>query len=230
MAVEKFPPVNMADEDGLLAFGGDLEIPSLLMAYRSGIFPWPISPRHPLAWFSPDPRGVLFYEDLHVGTSLKKVVKRGEFQISFNQAFHEVIFACALAKNRRGPGGEQSAVTWITEAMVEAYIDLHYAGHAYSVEAWKDGELAGGLYGVMVGNYACGESMFYKVDNASKVALLALMQKLKSKGIDWLDTQMVTPVVRQLGGKEIPRVDFIKRLEASLPCMPGQSIHTIFTS
>ena len=210
MTVIDFPPVETSDESGLVAVGGDLEIPSLALAYRRGIFPWPISKEYPLAWFSPDPRGVLDYDDHNVSSSLKKVLKRGQFEVKFNTRFIEVVEACASLENRKDEND-----TWITPNIIQAYINFHNAGHAYSVETYnkESGELVGGLYGVFVGGHVSGESMFYRESNASKVALVTLMELLHESGIEFLDTQMVTPVVENLGGKEISRADFLKRIE-----------------
>jgi leucyl/phenylalanyl-tRNA--protein transferase len=204
MAIIEFPPIEQADEHGLLAIGGDLEISSLLLAYTEGIFPWPINEEYPIAWFSPDPRGVLFFEDLYISRSTHKILKKNQFEIRFNTSFEQVIRACAESKNRKDQPG-----TWITDEIIHAYMDLHRAGYAYCVEAFKDDHLVGGIYGVCIGDFFSGESMFYLEDNASKVALIHLCHFLKEKGILWLDTQMVTPVVKALGGKEIPREQFL---------------------
>lgn len=211
MAILDFPPIEEANEEGLLAIGGDLEINSLLLAYSKGIFPWPISEDYPLAWFSPDPRGVLDFEDLHIPKSLKKEINKRDYIIKFNCAFDDVIKECAEAKNRKDQEG-----TWITEDIQDAYLRLHNAGYAYSAEIYYDEILSGGIYGVSLGKYVAGESMFYKKSNASKILLVNLVQFLKSKGVKWLDTQMVTPVIESLGGKEIPRKDFIKQLSATI--------------
>ena len=207
MAVLEFPPVERADEHGLLAVGGDLEVSSLIKAYTQGIFPWPISTDLPLAWFSPDPRGILCYSDLKLSSSLKKFIKQTNFKVSFNQNFEKVIKHCSSIPRKN------DSETWITPEIVEAYIDLHYAGHAYSIEVKNGNELVGGLYGVNIGNYVSGESMFYKQSNASKLALISLMEHLNKNQIDWLDTQMVTPVVETLGGKEITRSEFLAKLQ-----------------
>lgn len=208
MVISKFPPIQTADENGLLAIGGDLEVPSLVLAYRSGIFPWPISAQYPLAWFSPNPRGILFYENLHISNSLKKFMKKGPYRVTFNQAFDRVILGCSDIRNRKG-----EMATWITDEIIFSYINLFNHKYAYSVEVWDGDELVGGLYGVNIGRFVSGESMFYKKKNASKVALISLMEHLNSKGISWLDTQMVTPVVESLGGKEFPRVKYISMLK-----------------
>lgn len=213
MSIERFPPVESANEDGLLGLGGDLDVNSLLLAYSKGIFPWPISSFHPIAWFSPDPRGVLCYSDLHVAKSLEKKIKKDVYQVSFNKSFPEVIMNCALSYNRKNSQGKKTHETWITNEIVTAYIDLHYQGHAYSVEVWNQDKLVGGLYGVNIGRYFSGESMFYLEDDASKIGLVTLMDLLHKKDVHWLDTQMVTPLVKTMGGKEIPRKIFIEWLK-----------------
>ncbi len=202
-----FPPVDSATEDGLVAIGGDMEIDTLLEAYKHGIFPWPISLDFPLAWFSPNPRGVLDFHELHVSRSFAKFLKKHQFQVTFNQAFDEVIRECARAYRKNQPG------TWITPDIIKGYEKLFKANLAYSVEVWDKDKLVGGLYGVSMGNFFSGESMFSKETNASKFGLLSLIQHLQGRGIKWLDTQMVTPVVEQFGGKFIPREEFLKRLE-----------------
>lgn len=212
MAIVEFPPIESADEDGLLAIGGDLEVVSLIKAYSEGIFPWPISEDYPLAWFSPNPRGILKYEDLNISKSLKKLLKKKSFSVRFNQNFKAVIQACSKSQNRKG----QSS-TWITDEIIDGYIKLHKAGFAYSAEAYnKSNELVGGVYGVALEGFVSGESMFYLESNASKVALVGLMEYLNNKGVHWIDTQMTTPVVENLGGKEIEREEFIKMLRSSL--------------
>lgn len=211
MAITNFPPIELADEHGLLALGGDLEVETLLLAYRRGIFPWPISEEFPLAWFSPDPRGVLTKDTFHRPKSLQKLLNKAPFRLDFNKNFEETIRACAQVHSSRG-----TFETWITDEIIAGYLKLHRAGYAYSAEAYNDqDELVGGLYGVHVGGYLTGESMFYKEDNASKFVLSGLMEFLFSCDITWLDTQMVTPVVKSLGGVEIPRKVFIERLKKS---------------
>lgn len=222
MAITNFPPIDLADEHGLLALGGDLEVDTLLLAYRRGIFPWPISDEYPLAWFSPDPRGILTKETLHRPKSLQKALNKSSLTIHFNKDFDATIEACAKVHSSRG-----SYETWITEEIIAGYKKLHRAGHAYSAEAYNlDNQLVGGLYGVHIGGYLTGESMFYKEDNASKFVLSSLMEFLFTKGINWLDTQMVTPVVKTLGGVEIPRKVFIENLKKSISQTELQNIFT----
>lgn len=210
MAIVGFPPLEQTDENGLLALGGDLETESLLLAYSNGIFPWPISKEYPLAWFSPDPRGILFFENLHIPKSLKKFIKHNPYEVKFNTDFDLIIEKCAKVKRPENQG------TWITEDIQNAYINLFNEGYAYCVGAYLNDELVGGVYGVCIHNFYSGESMFHTKDNASKVVLLALMFKLKELDITWLDTQMVTPVVEALGGIGIPREEYIKILTLSL--------------
>lgn len=195
-----------ADENGVVALGGELSVATLAGAYRRGIFPWPHTGL-PLCWFCPDPRAILDFGDLHVPKSLQKEQKKARFTFTVNAAFASVIRACRTAK-RPEQGG-----TWITPAMAAAYIRLHEAGVAHSVEAWNGaGELAGGLYGVDSGGVFTGESMFHREDYASKLCLLFLIERLREHGGDWLDIQMMTSHFQQLGAKEIPRSVFLARL------------------
>ena len=209
MAVVNFPPVDLADEHGLLALGGDLEVESLLLAYNRGIFPWPISDQYPLAWFCPNPRGIIDFSDFIVGKSLRKFLRHSSYKTTFNRDFLSVIKNCQSIHTLRNQGQ-----TWITDEIVAAYEKLHQAGHAYSVEVWNNQEqLVGGLYGVIIGAYVSGESMFYKAPNASKTAIVSLIERLQKTETTFLDTQMVTPVVASLGGSEIQRQEFLNRLK-----------------
>lgn len=208
----KFPPVESANEDGLVAVGGDLEMDTLLEAYRRGIFPWPLStyPMNvdlPNTWFSPNPRGVLDFDELHVSRSFLKFLKKTPFNVTFNKAFPDVIVQCATTQRKDQPG------TWITPEIMRAYINLFENDYAYSVEVWHDKKLVAGIYGVVMGEFVSGESMFTHEDNASKQALYTLVHHLQEKGIKFLDTQMVTEVVRQFGGKYISRKEFLRRLQ-----------------
>lgn len=200
-----FPPVQLADKVGLLAIGGDLSVERLLLAYKSGIFPW-YNEGEPIIWYSPNPRMVLFPVDLKVSKSMKQIIKKGEFSITFNQQFPEVISNC---KNmyRAGQGG-----TWITNEMEKSYIELHKKGIAKSVEVWLENELVGGLYGIDLGHVFCGESMFSKVSNASKLAFINLVQKLKKEDYKLIDCQVYNNHLASLGAKEIPRNEFLKYL------------------
>jgi leucyl/phenylalanyl-tRNA--protein transferase len=212
MAIVDFPPVDQADEYGLLALGGDLEISSLLLAYSRGVFPWPINEEYPLAWFSPNPRGILEYSNLYLSTSFKKYLRTNSHYVSFNKDFEAVIAGCSMSANRKDQVG-----TWITDDIINAYTRFFHSGHAYSVEVWnQNDELVGGLYGVSIGQYVSGESMFYLESNASKFALYSLMERLHENEIDWLDTQMVTPVVEAMGGIELERSNFINKLQKSI--------------
>ncbi len=203
-----FPPVDSADPDGIVAVGGDFEIDMLMSAYAQGIFPWPVSEQYPRVWFSPDPRGIIELHNLHIPRSFKKFLKTTDFHITFNQDFEKVIELCATVKRKDQPS------TWITDELKEAYINLFNHKLAYSVEVWnRKGLLVGGLYGVVMGEFISGESMFMLEENASKFALYSLCLHLKEKNISFLDTQMITNVVELFGGKYIPREDFINRIK-----------------
>lgn len=204
-----FPPANLADESGLLAVGGDLSAERLKLAYGMGIFPW-FDEDLPIMWHSPDPRMVLLPDDLRVNRSLRKAIKRGPYRITLDTAFHEVISACASIY-RPGQGG-----TWITDDMIAAYDELHRQGFAHSVEAWRGDELVGGLYGVSLGSAFFGESMFAKAPDASKIAFATLVEQLKTWGVDLVDCQVHTEHLEHFGAQEIPRRDFLSRLQTSL--------------
>jgi len=210
MAIVSFPPVEDADEHGLLALGGDLEVDSLLLAYTQGIFPWPISKEYPLAWFSPDPRGILAFGNLHLSKSFRKFLKKNPYEIRFNTNFEAVIMNCAQVKRNEDQG------TWITDDIINAYIDLYKEGYAYSCETYENDVLVGGVYGVCINRFYSGESMFHLKDNAGKVALVSLLYKLQQQDIHWIDTQMITPVVESLGGVAVAREKYLKMLEHSL--------------
>lgn len=210
MVVTRFPPVDSADADGLLALGGDLEVASLLRAYRSGIFPWPLGDGT-LAWFSPPERGILFSDAFHLSRSTKKALKRHAFQTTFNRACAEVIRACKDSPNRKGQRG-----TWITEEMALAYTELHKQGACQSCEVWRDGMLVGGLYGVTIGGMFAGESMFHQESHASKLALWALMERITELGLPGIDCQVVTPLLASFGAEELPRSAFMPLLKSAL--------------
>lgn len=203
-----FPPVDTADPDGIVAVGGDFEIDMLMSAYSQGIFPWPVSEKYPRVWFSPDPRGIIDLDEFHLPRSFKKFLKKTPFRATFNQDFEKVIELCSTVERK------DQTNTWITDELKEAYIKLFYHQLAYSVEVWNpQGQLVGGLYGVIMGEFVSAESMFMLEDNASKFALYSLCEHLKQTNIAFIDTQMVTSVVELFGGKYIPREVFIKRLQ-----------------
>ena len=204
-----FPPPDRAEPDGLLALGGDLSSERLLLAYKMGIFPW-YSEGQPILWWSPDPRSVLEPGEFRISRRLAQRIKGGTFKVTFDRAFSQVIEACSLVP-REGQHG-----TWITLEMKKAYIRLHRLGYAHSAESWFDGELVGGIYGVSLGRCFFGESMFYRRTDASKVALSALVQRMKDWNLDLLDAQVTTGHLMSLGAKEIPRHLFLKRLAKSL--------------
>lgn len=204
-----FPPVTRATREGLLAIGGDLSLPRLLLAYQSGIFPWP-SEGLPLLWFAPPERAVIEPDKLHVGRSLRKVVERGGFEVRFDTAFEEVIAACAGIPRRHESG------TWILPEMIDAYVRLHRAGFAHSVESWLDGRLVGGLYGVSLGGCFFGESMFARTDDASKVAFVVLARRLVEWGFSLIDCQVQNDHLVRFGVTVIPRAEFQERLAAAL--------------
>jgi leucyl/phenylalanyl-tRNA---protein transferase len=210
-----FPPIEQA-EDGLLAVGGDLSPERLLVAYRSGIFPW-YDESLPILWHSPDPRCVLPIDRLHVSRSLRRVLARSTYEIRYDSAFERVIRACQKTP-RPGQDG-----TWITEEMVGAYVVLHRMGYAHSIEAWLDGELVGGLYGVSLGRVFFGESMFAWRPNASKVALVRLAHRLARWGFPFIDAQVPTPHTLAMGAEQWPRSRFIEflRRELSHPTRRG---------
>jgi leucyl/phenylalanyl-tRNA--protein transferase len=201
-----FPPVSEANADGILAIGGDLSPERLQLAYSSGIFPW-FEEDQPIIWWSPNPRMVLFLEDLVVSKSMRNILNRNIFKVTFNQDFRAVIARCQQVK-RDGQTG-----TWITNDMIEAYCKLHELGIAKSVEVWQDDHLVGGLYGVDLGHIFCGESMFSLVSNASKVAFIALVNHLKINNYRLLDCQVYNDHLASLGCVEIEREDFMTILK-----------------
>jgi leucyl/phenylalanyl-tRNA--protein transferase len=203
---DPFPPLERALEDpnGLLAAGADLSEARLLDAYARGIFPW-YGEDQPLLWWSPDPRMVLLPAELRIPRSLRKRLARRDYEVRADTAFEEVIRACAAP--RRGQEG-----TWITEDMVDAYVRLHRSGHAHSVETWIGGRLAGGLYGVALGRMYYGESMFTRVPDASKIALVHLVRSLERSGFGMIDCQMATAHLARFGAREIPRARFMRKL------------------
>lgn len=206
----RFPPVDSALPEGLLAVGGDLRSERLLEAYRHGIFPW-YEEDQPILWWSPDPRAVLFPDKLHVPRSLDKTIRRGHFTLTLDTCFRAVMMECAGPRPQYPEGG-----TWITPAMIEAYTRLHEQGYAHSIETWQEGKLVGGLYGVAIGGAFFGESMFSRATDASKVALVSLVRQLRAWGFKIFDCQQASPHVIALGAEEISRREFLEHLNAAL--------------
>ncbi len=205
----EFPPPHLASEDGLLAVGGDLGQKRLLLAYRMGIFPW-FSDNEPILWWSPDPRLVLYPHEIKISKTLKKIIKKEVFKVTMDLAFNEVINQCAQVRLQKNQG------TWIIEDIIEAYCRLHESGFAHSVEVWRQGELAGGLYGVSLGKCFFGESMFTRISNASNIALVKLLEYLEKLSFELIDCQVTTKHLIRFGAREIPRKLFLKQLEKSL--------------
>ncbi len=208
-----FPPLEQAlkEPNGLIAIGGDLSCTRLLSAYRQGIFPW-FSEDEPILWWSPDPRMVLFPDELKISKSLAKTLKKHPFELRINTAFRAVMQACSQA-SRPGQDG-----TWISPQMIEAYCDLHAQGHTVSSECWLEGKLVGGCYGVRISRMFFGESMFHHVTDASKVAFVNLVEYLKNQHVGMIDCQMKTPLLTSFGGREIPRKVFIQKLSELVNC------------
>ena len=203
-----FPPAHFASPEGLLAVGGDLSQERLLSAYRKGIFPW-YSENEPVLWWSPDPRLVLYPDEVHVSRTLNRVLRKNQFTVTMDCAFEEVISACARTRSRKEG-------TWIVADIQDAYCRLHKAGYAHSVETWLDGRLVGGLYGVSLGRCFFGESMFSHISNASSVALIVLARYLMTLSFDFIDCQVTTAHLMRLGAREIPRSQFLKELQEAL--------------
>ncbi|KTC34706.1 leucyl/phenylalanyl-tRNA--protein transferase [Pseudomonas sp. ABAC61] len=205
-----FPPLEkaMREPNGLLAAGGDLSAERLVQAYRHGCFPW-FSEGQPILWWSPDPRTVLFPDELHVSRSLGKLLRKQRYQVTFDQDFAAVISACAAPRT-------YADGTWISEAMQQAYLRLHQQGHAHSVEVWDQGTLVGGLYGLAMGQLFFGESMFSRADNASKVGFATLVEQLKAWGFVLVDCQMPTDHLHSLGARAITRTEFADYLKHHL--------------
>ena len=201
-----FPDPTLADENGLVAIGGDLSIERLLLAYQCGIFPW-YSEDEPICWWSPDPRFVLFPSELKISKSMRTVINKGSFKFTINRAFGEVIRHCKESLRDGKPG------SWINEELIEAYTQLHQLGYAHSAEAWSNGQLVGGLYGIRQGNIFFGESMFSKVSNASKFALIQYIQLLKQEGVSLIDCQFYTSHLESLGATMITRKKFLLHLQ-----------------
>jgi leucyl/phenylalanyl-tRNA--protein transferase len=209
-----FPPLAqaLAHPNGLLAAGGDLSVTRLLDAYRHGIFPW-FGQDDPILWWSPDPRMVLFPSEFKLSHSLRKTLRKGAFEVRTDSALEQVMRACAAP--RAGESG-----TWIVDEMIAAYCELHRLGYAHSVEVWMEGELVGGLYGVAIGRMFYGESMFSRRNDASKIALACLARQLERWNFGMIDCQMHTPHLASLGAREIPRAEFVARLQELINCAP----------
>lgn len=206
-----FPDTSLSEEDGLLAIDGDLSPERLLLAYSSGIFPW-FSDEDPILWWSPDPRFIVYPKDIKVSHSMKKILKKNTYRISFNTCFREVISNCSNMRKKTG--------TWITAEMVEAYCKLHELGFAHSIETWYGEDLVGGLYGVSIGKCFFGESMFSNMDNASKVAFIRLSEVLQEKAFILIDCQVHTKHLESLGGIYISRDEFLVLLEKGTSAAP----------
>lgn len=203
-------PPEYATPEGIVGIGGQLRPQTLLNAYSSGIFPW-FNDDDPIIWWSPDPRCIIEFESFHIPKRFAATIRKKPFEITINEAFEEVIFACG---ERREEG------TWLTDSMIEAYLELHEAGHAHSLECWAGDELAGGIYGVAVGGFFAGESMFYRRTDASKVALVKLVERLKERGYELFDLQILNEHTAQFGALEIPRTDYLARVGEAI-AKPG---------
>ena len=204
-----FPPAELANEDGILALGGDLSVERLLSAYWNGIFPW-FNDNDPFIWWSPDPRFVLYPADLKVSKSMRPYFNQKKFQVTVDREFETVMKNCQRIKRDGQSGG-----TWITKSMVEGYVNLHEAGYAHSVEVWQENQLVGGLYGVALGKVFFGESMFSKASNASKFGFISLVRKLVELDFDLIDCQQKTQYLGSLGAKEITRKNFLQHLASN---------------
>ena len=200
-----FPSPEQASDEGIVAVGGDLKPERVMLAYRKGIFPWFESDDF-LLWWSPDPRMVLLSDQVKISKSMRAVLRKKQFEVTFNNAFDDVVEACAKVK-RFGQNG-----TWITPGLMEVYSTLHTQGHAHSVEVWEEGVLVGGLYGIDLGTVFCGESMFSKANNASKVALISLAKELKKNKYKLIDCQVPTQHLASMGAESIPRAEFLTYL------------------
>ena len=199
-------PPAFASPEGIVGVGGDLSVETLLTAYRAGIFPW-FNEDDPVIWWSPDPRAIVPFETFHVPKSLDRTLKRHPYRITRNAAFDDVVKGCAV---RREEG------TWVTADVIRSYGELHRAGHAHSLEVWQDRDLVGGIYGVAIGGFFAGESMFYREKDASKIALVSLVRYLQHRGFILFDTQILNDHTARFGAIEIPRSDYMARLERAL--------------
>ncbi len=208
-----FPDPLTEEVDDIVAIGGNLSPETIIIAYKKGIFPW-YDENSPILWWSPDPRLVLFPHELHIQKRLKRLIRQKRFHIGINTAFERVINLCASLRREKGEG------TWLIPEMVQAYTELHHLGYAHCVETWEKGKLVGGLYGVSLGRVFFGESMFYKVSNASKVAFVSLVLFLRRAGYYMIDCQQVTSHLIRFGARPIPRRSFLLRLKESIAVSP----------
>jgi leucyl/phenylalanyl-tRNA--protein transferase len=207
---EHFPPAEDADSEGLIGFGGELSPTWILDAYRHGIFPWPITDfEAPVAWWSPDPRAVIEFDRFHVSRRLRRTCRGGKFEVTRDVDFAGVIRGCAMSPSRLNQ-------TWLTPKMIDAYVQLHELGHAHSIEVWHQHELAGGVYGVAIGGLFAAESKFYRVRDASKVALVHLVDHLRASGYTLMDIQQLTPHTARLGAVAIARSEYLARLAQAI--------------
>lgn len=206
----RFPPVELASPEGLLAIGGDLAAARLLEAYKHGIFPW-YSEGQPIMWWSPDPRALLFPGKLKISRSLRKLIRQSKFEVSFDQNFLEVVRACSEPREQQAEQG-----TWITPEMMDAYLKLHELGYAHSVEVWRENKLVGGLYGISLGRAFFGESMFSRTSNASKIAFVMLAKQLEKWKFHFIDCQLPSDHLSSMGVESIRRDEFLERLALSL--------------
>jgi len=210
MVVTSFPPSHLADENGLLAIGGDVDLETLLLAYRSGIFPWPLE-GEVLTWFAPPVRAILEIDQFILSRSMRRFLKRHDLEIFLNRDFESTIIACQQSTNRDGQLG-----TWITDDLIEGYLRLHEAGYAHSVECYDGRQLVGGLYGVSLGVMFAGESMFHIRNNASKLCFCFLVSYLRSHSVSWIDCQVMTPLTASFGAHEVQRTEFEEMLRFQL--------------
>lgn len=211
MPIQAFPPLNTADKDGLLAIGGDVSVESLLLAYKSGVFPWPPM-EGVLAWFSPDPRCILTIKNLHISRSLQRTLKKNKFTTKINNNFRKVIESCA--KSHRGSDG---TTTWITKELIDGYTELFEAGYGICVEVYNEKQkLVGGIYGVRIKDFVSAESMFHLEDDASKFALVTLCNFCSQNKIAWIDLQVINSFTKKMGAEELSRAAFIRKLNKAL--------------
>lgn len=203
-----FPPVELADEEGLLCYGGDLSVETLVEAYSKGIFPWPHD-GYPLLWFAPPMRGILFVDEFHLSRRAWRELRKTRFEFRIDTDFPGVMEGCSALRTYSGG-------TWVNDEIKDAYFRLHLQGIAHSVETYLNGELVGGLYGVSWGGYFCGESMFHRADNASKAALAFLVEHCKNRGMTWIDCQLMNPFFEKVGAREVPRADFVGMLDKAI--------------